>query len=289
MSFNKLDTGNFFVRLKLCIFHNLAKDKEISNMADILKVTGISKDFFCAPTLQELCRLNFKGRNTVSALDNISFTLEKNKILCILGPNGSGKTTLLKIISTLILPDKGKVWINGSSVEKEIKSSVGLLLDEERSLYWRLTGMQNLEFFAALYGLSKIETRARIEELFSLFKIGFANRRFDTYSSGMKRKIAIIRTLLHQPQLLLLDEPTKSLDYNTAEELRQFIKNLTQQGKTVVFTTHNIEEAQKFGSTYLLLHKGKNMGFGNTDNLKKQLGNSAADLAQIYLELTKNV
>lgn len=289
MSFNKLDTGIFFVRLKLYIFRKLAKDKEISNMADILKVEGINKDFFCAPTLKELCHLNFKGRNTVRALDNISFALEKNKLLCILGPNGSGKTTLLKIIATLILPDTGRVWINGSSVEKEIKSSIGLLLDDERSFYWRLSGRQNLEFIAALYGLNKNEARVRIEELFGLFKIGFANRRFDTYSSGMKRKIAIIRTLLHQPQLLLLDEPTKSLDYNTAEELRQFIKNLTQQGKTVVFTTHNIEEAQKLGSTFLLLHKGKNMGFGSPDNFKKQFGNNATDLAQIYLELTKNV
>jgi ABC-2 type transport system ATP-binding protein len=287
MRFNKLDTGHFFVRLKLYTLRNLVKYKEIDSMDDILKVEGISKNFTSPFSLRELFFRDIKQRKTIRALQNLSFTLRRNKILCVLGPNGAGKTTLLKIIATLILPDEGKILVNGRFEEDEIKKTAGLLLEEERSLYWRLSGRQNLEFFAALYGFDRLKAGRRIQELLEIFKVDYADKRFASYSTGMKKNFALMRALLHNPQLLLLDEPTKSLDYASALSLRGFIKDrlVKEQGKTVVFTTHAMGEARDFADLFMIMHQGKIYGLGTLDELRGQIQNSQASLGQIFLKL----
>ena len=179
--------------------------------------------------------INFKKNIPVQALKDISLEFYQGKITGILGPNGAGKTTLLKCISTLILPDNGEIFVSGYNVQthdNEIKSMIGFVSAEERSFYWRLTGLQNLQFYACLYGLDKEKTSARIEYLFKFFRIDYENKRFDSYSTGMKRKFSLMRALLHDPQILLLDEPTKSLDYSTALEL----KNLTMRDEPLLPT-----------------------------------------------------
>ena len=254
-----------------------------------IKVENVSKAF--SPSRSIADGLRFNKKKAVQALEGISFSVKQGEILGILGPNGAGKTTLLKILSTLILPDQGTVLIQNNRCgqnDEKIKSLIGLVTCEERSFYWRLTGRQNLEFFAPLYGLSRQETKSRVEEFFKLFEIDYADKRFDSYSTGMKRKFSLIRALLHHPKVLILDEPTKSLDYHAAQELRDFIKCKTKENVTTLFATHQMQEAEALCDRFLILHQGKLRGLGTLEELRKQLSSPQAPLSEIYLKLTKN-
>lgn len=257
-------------------------------MRPILEVDGVTKDFTPPLSFGKLIRLDLRRGIPVRALDDVSFRLDRGKILAVLGPNGAGKTTLLKIIATLLLPDKGAVSFNGSDLEEKIKMSVGLVTDEERSFYWRLTGRQNLEFFAALYGLDGKTAKSRINELSGLFAVDYADKRFDSYSTGMKRRFALMRGLLHDPELLLLDEPTKSLDYAAALSMRNFVKEtlVKTQGKTVILATHHMDEALDFCDLFMILNKGKLRAMGSLGQLRKQAGDPAATLGEMFVKLT---
>ena len=259
-----------------------------------IEIERLSKDFIPALSFRKLLRLGFKHRKPVRALEEISFSLKQGEILGILGPNGAGKTTLLKIISTLILPDKGAVTVKGFRVgrdDEEIKSLIGLVSSGERSFYWRLSGRQNLEFFAAMYGLNKKESNVRVQKLLSVFHIEYPDldKRFDSYSTGMKQKFALIRTMLNNPELVLFDEPTKSLDYKTASDFRNFIKEdlLRRQGKTVIFTTHHMDEALDFGERFMILHKGRLFALGTLNELRGMINDPKATLGEIFLKLTQ--
>ena len=257
-------------------------------MPSVLEVKSITKDFTAPLSFAQLVKFDFGHRPPTRALEDVSFSLERGKILGILGPNGAGKTTLLKIISTLILPDKGSISVNGHYREDEIKSSVGLVIEEERSFYWQLTGKQNLEFFAAMYGLDKKTAKDRIDGLFGLFGIDYAEKRFGKYSTGMKRRFALMRGLIHDPQLLLLDEPTRSLDHTTALELRNFIKEklVGREGKTAIFTTHNMNEASDVCDLFIILNKGRIRAMGTQDQLRHQIGERSASMDEIFVKLT---
>jgi ABC-2 type transport system ATP-binding protein len=225
------------------------------------------------------------------ALDDVSFDLAQGLTLAVLGPNGAGKTTLLKVLATLILPEKGTVEINGWKLgrdDERIKGCVGLVASCERSFYWRLTGRQNLEFFAAMCGLYGRNMQSRIEELRELFKIDFLDKRFDSYSTGMQQKCGLLRAMLHDPAVLLFDEPTKSLDYQAADELRNFIKNdlVKKQKKTVIFTTHHLNETMDFADRFLVLYQGKIRAFGSLEELQTQIKDPTAALERIFVQLT---
>ena len=232
--------------------------------------------------------LNFKNP-PVCALENINLSLPGESIIGVLGANGAGKTTLLKIISTLLLPDTGTVRVNSYSTEhddQKIKSMIGLVTAAERDFYWRLSGRQNLDFFCAMHGLDQKQAERRVRELLNVFEIDYQDKRFDSYSTGMKRKFSLIRALLHNPGILLFDEPTKSLDYNTSLELLKYIKSLKQQGKTILFATHNINEAEHLCDRFLVLNKGRILGFGTKEELSANTRPHAATLTEIYLKLT---
>lgn len=260
-------------------------------MKHILEVEKLTKDFIPPLSFRKLLKFDFQHRRPARALEDVSFFLKKGEILGVLGPNGAGKTTLLKIIATLILPDKGSVIVNGYRLgldDDKIKSFIGMVLSQERSFYWRLTGRQNLEFFASMYDLKN--ARDKIQELFNLFEIDYQDNRFDSYSTGMKQKFALIRGLLNDPDLLLLDEPTKSLDYTTAVNLRTFIKErlVKKEGKTVIFTTHHMDEALDFCDLFMILHKGKLYAQGTLDELRRKINNPAATLGEIFVKLTES-
>jgi len=261
-------------------------------MKNILEVEKLTKDFTPPISFSKLIKLDFKHRKPTRALVDVSFFLKPGEILGVLGPNGAGKTTLLKIIATLILPDKGSVIVNGYRLgidDDKIKSFIGMVSSQERSFYWRLSGRQNIEFFASMYGLKN--TKDKIEELFKLFAIDYQDNRFDSYSTGMKQKFALIRGLLNDPGLLLLDEPTKSLDYATALNLRNFIKEnlVRKKGKTVIFTTHRMDEALDFCDLFMILHKGKVYALGSLSELRKKVNSLTASLGEIFIKLTQEV
>lgn len=257
----------------------------------MVELTGITKSFTPPISFRRIASLDFSRQSAVKALDNVSFSLPAGSILAILGPNGAGKTTLLKILSTLIVPDKGTAKINGLNLDKDepgIKASIGLVTSSERSFYWRLTGRQNLEFFAAMYGLSGNAAAARIAELMELFKITYRDKRFDSYSTGMQQKFNLCRALLHNPAILLLDEPTRSLDYSSSLELKDLVKETLagKHHKTVIFTTHHMDEAIDFADRFLILHKGVVHGFGTLKELRAAVKNPSATLGEIFVRLT---
>ncbi|RMF93799.1 MAG: ABC transporter ATP-binding protein [Candidatus Schekmanbacteria bacterium] len=214
-------------------------------------------------------------KKIITALKGISVKVRKGELFGLLGPNGAGKTTFLKILSTVVLPTSGKALVAGFDVEKEgmkVRRSIGYAMGDERSSYWRLTGRQNLEFFAVLNNLEKREAKKKIEEVLELTGLSKdADRHFKDYSTGMKQKLAIARGLLTDPAVLFLDEPTRSLDPTAAKQLREFIKEeiVRKRGTTVILATHNLSEAETLCDRIAIIDKGKLKACGTIDEIRR--------------------
>lgn len=215
----------------------------------------------------------------VEALHEISFDVREGEIFGLIGRNGAGKTTLTKIIATLVQPTEGAVVVRGyDSVREEehVRAQVGLASAEERSFYWRLTVEQNLLFFARLYGLSEADARRRIAELLSRFELEeLARRRFGELSTGNKQRMAVARALLARPPLLLLDEPTRSLDPVAAAKMRHFIASLAQEQEspvTVFLTSHNLAEVEELCARVAVISRGRLRALDTPKNLRSRHG-----------------
>ena len=187
------------------------------------------------------------------------------EVAVLLGPNGSGKSTLLRILGTTVIADAGAIRVAGHDVLREpgaVRRSIGFLLADERSWYWRLTGRHNLEFFAALYGLSGKELKSRVTQL--LGEVGLvdaADRPFGTYSSGMRLRLSLARALLPSPPVLLLDEPTRSLDPLATRHFTDLIRDLSVQRQTaILMATHDLHEAAAIASRVFILLEGELRG-----------------------------
>lgn len=216
----------------------------------------------------------FKPAGKVEALRDINLQVKKGEILGFLGPNGAGKTTLIKILSCLILPTQGTVRVNGFDVrhEQKVKSMIGLVTSDERSFYWRLTGLENLKFFARLYNLPTNGIAKRAQELLERMNLNeVAHRPFMSYSSGMKQRLSIARALLHNPPILFMDEPTKSLDPQGAMSLRDFIKKELNEkdGKTILLATHNLKEAETLCHRIAIMSEGHIKEIGSVENIRR--------------------
>lgn len=210
--------------------------------------------------LKKLLRRKFKP--PVAALREVSFKIHDGEIFGLIGPNGAGKTTLIKIIATLIQPTAGRVAVKGHDTvadDERVRRNVGLAGAEERSFYWRLTAEQNLLFFARLHGLGSRPARRRIAELFELLELEeCARRRFAELSTGNKQRLALARALLARPPVLLLDEPTRSLDPLAAGRMRSTIRSLAQSGASTIFlTSHNLPEVEELCDRVAVISKGE--------------------------------
>ena len=207
------------------------------------------------------------------ALRGVSLEVSERSIFGLLGPNGAGKTTLLKILSCLILPTEGTARVGGYDVANAdivIKRLLGYVSSDDRSFYWRLTGRQNLAFFGSLYESHGAALRERIQYLLARLELtGQADQPFGEYSSGMKQRLSVARALLHDPPIMLLDEPTRSLDPISAKHLRRFFAEELngRDGKTLVLATHNLQEAEQLCSKVAVLSKGKLLGAGSVDEM----------------------
>lgn len=225
-----------------------------------------------------LARLkNFFRRSTkppVEALRDVSLEVQEGEIFGLIGPNGAGKTTLTKIIATLVQPTSGTAKVRGyDSVREaeEVRAQVGLATAEERSFYWRLTGVQNLLFFARLYGVNERAARHRIEELFALLELeDSGRRRFGELSTGNKQRLAIARALLPNPPVLLLDEPTRSLDPLAAARLRSIITELVkvQPPVSILLTSHNLGEVEELCDRIAIISQGRIHSIDTPKNLR---------------------
>jgi ABC-2 type transport system ATP-binding protein len=221
--------------------------------------------------------LRLKRREWLTAVDEVSLSIPRGELFGLLGPNGAGKTTLMKLLCTLVLPTAGEARVAGLDVVRgasAVRRLVGLVACEERSFYWRLSGRQNLEFFAALAGLKPPETRARIAEVLEIVGLSEqAERQFMSYSTGMRQRMAIARGLLNMPDLLILDEPTRSLDPLSAHELRQFVRQrlVEELGRTVVLVTHRLDEAEELCDRVAVMSRGRLVACGSAAQIKRRV------------------
>jgi ABC-2 type transport system ATP-binding protein len=223
---------------------------------------GLEKSFAKKRSVGEILRRPFDRPERVRALRGVDLEVRRGEIFGLLGPNGAGKTTLLKILSCLVLPDRGTVHVDGEDAVREarVKPRIGLVHSDERSFYWRLSGRENLRFFATLYDVPRTRAVGRIEALLRRMDlVEAADRRFSDYSSGMKQRLAVARALLHDPPILLMDEPTRSLDPASAASLRELIRDELRgrDGKTILLATHNLREAEVLCDRMTVLVRGR--------------------------------
>ena len=211
----------------------------------------------------------------VRALDGVSLRVPMGSVVALVGPNGSGKTTLIKILSTLLLPTSGQALVMGYDVTRsvrEVRRSLGLVLTGERLFYYRLTGYENLAFFASLYDMPLSEVRRRVREVLELVGLSrWADVQYMKYSLGMQRRLALARALVHDPPVLLLDEPTLGLDPVSARELRGLIKGLSRE-KAVLFTSHYMGEVEGLADYIYVIKYGKIIASGTPQQLVQSLG-----------------
>lgn len=255
-------------------------------MPNAIQITNLNKIF--TSRISPLRR-----KKITTALLNIRLEIKEGECLALLGPNGAGKTTLIKILCSSVLPDSGEIKIFGLNFNLKpeyLKSKIGLVTGEERSFYWRLTGRQNLEFFGTLYNLHKKAIIHRINELAHLLEIEELDKPFYSYSTGMKHRVSIARCLLHNPDIILMDEPTKSLDIESAQNFRIFLKQtlLNEMHKTIFFVTHNANEAEILADKVAIIDKGEIKAYSTTQELKKIFSlKDNASLEEAYLKALK--
>ncbi len=231
--------------------------------------------------------------NPIPALRELSMEVKKGEIYGLLGENGAGKTTLMKSIATAILPTSGKITVNGYDVVKEpfkVKNIMGFVSSEGRSFYWRLTGMQNLMFFARLYGLKDNEARSRINYLLEEFELNdYASKSFKDYSSGVQQRFSIVRGLLNKPEVLLLDEPTRSLDPAASNIITSHLEKLNREkGITILMSTHDLDEAAKLCHNIGIIRKGELCRQGTVKELAFINGEKCS-LEEAVLKIFKGV
>lgn len=232
-----------------------------------------------------------KNGRHVAALDGVDLTVGEGEIFALLGPNGAGKTTLIRLLSTLILPNGGEAKVLGLDTVKQakkIRKGISLVLGEEGGFYNRLTGRQNLEFFATLYNLSKKAAALKIEEAAGQLEIEDLEKRYQEYSTGMKHRLGLARSFLSDAGLVFLDEPTRSLDPSAAAKFRELIRLRSGQNgpRTVFFTTHNTAEAEGLADRIAILDRGKVRGCGSLEELRRLAGAPNASLEKIFHRLT---
>jgi ABC-2 type transport system ATP-binding protein len=210
----------------------------------------------------------------IEALRGVSLEIRKGETFGILGPNGAGKTTLIKILCTLVLHDEGEVFVNGFDIQKkpdEVLRNLQAVLPESRGFNWRLTGWQNLDFYALLYGLRKDEARERIDYLLKFTGLDErADDSYQRYSTGMQRKLLLCRALLRDTPILLFDEPTAGLDPASGAEFRELLheKLAKEESKTIVVSTHNLHEAQEMCDRIAILDRGKVTACDTPDRIR---------------------
>ena len=233
-------------------------------------------------------RKGFLFREAVhtEALRGVDLSVERGAIFGLLGPNGAGKTTLTKILSTLLLPTAGTARVLGHDVVQEtdwLRPRMGLVLGGERGLYNRISGRENLRYFADLYGIPFAEREARIREVIARVDLEWAGeRRVEEYSRGMKQKLHIARGILHRPEILFLDEPTIGLDPKSARETRKLVRSLVADGVTIFLTTHYMFEAEELCPQIAILSKGRIVARDTIAKLRHLVGGDRTIEAEAY-------
>lgn len=230
-------------------------------MEEVLKLVNLSKDYS-----------GFFGGRKVSAVSGVNLAVGRGEVFGLLGPNGAGKTTIVKMISGLVLPTSGHITIGGKDVVKERLEAIekiGVLLEGGRNVYWRLTPRENLRYFLQIRGLSPRALSSRIEELLSFFELSDkADTTVNDLSRGMQQKLALAVSLVHDPALLILDEPTLGLDVEATRNMKKLIRELARkEGRTVILTTHQMNIAQDICDRIGIIVEGRIVVSARVDEL----------------------
>lgn len=229
-----------------------------------------------------------KKRGQIRAVDGISFRCQPGQIYGLLGANGAGKTTTLRMLATILQPTDGSARVAGFDITEQpeqVRTKIGFL-STATALYGRLTARELVEYFGRLNGLNGGALRRRTDELFALLGISdFADRRCDKLSTGMKQKVSIARTLVHDPPVMIFDEPTVGLDVMAARTIVGFIRDCRDRGKTVIFSTHVMSEAEKLCDTIGIIHNGKLLAEGTLSELRARSG--LDDLEEIFVRMVE--
>ena len=208
----------------------------------------------------------------VLAVDDVTFGIQEGELFGLLGPNGAGKTTTVKMLTTLLIPTLGSATVKGFDIVSqadEVRKRIGFIFGGERGLYWRLSGIDNLRYFASLYNLDYEVTKKRIPKLLELVGLkGRGDEKVEGYSRGMKQRLHVARTLLHDPEVLFLDEPTLGLDPVGAREFRQVILDLQSEKKTILLTTHYMFEADALCDRIAIINHGRIVASDTPGGLK---------------------
>ncbi|RJQ47189.1 MAG: ABC transporter ATP-binding protein [Nitrospiraceae bacterium] len=245
----------------------------------VIETVNLSKNFPVLKGYRDIFLHPFRKKE-IRALHDVTIQINEGDIFGLLGPNGAGKTTLIKILCTLVLPSAGSAYVKGLNVtrdEQSIRKLIGYVISEERSFYWRLSGRQNLNFFAKLNNIPNREAGQRIERLLDFLGLADdAGRMFKDYSTGMRQKLAIARGLLTDPVILFMDEPTNGLDPVSAHNLKMLVKEKLagEKKKTVIFATHNLRDAEELCSRIAIIQNGEVRVEGTLEDIKSKFNES---------------
>jgi sodium transport system ATP-binding protein len=227
-----------------------------------------------------------KKRGEIRAVDGVSFTCKPGQIYGLLGANGAGKTTTLRMLATILEPTDGTAIVCGHDVveaPQKVRANVGFL-STATALYPRLTSQEMVEYFGRLNGIPEAELKKRLDEIFTRLDMNsFRDRRCDKLSTGMKQKTSIARTLIHDPQVMIFDEPTLGLDIMTARTILEFIRECRQRGKTVIFSTHVMSEVEKLCDVIGIIQSGKLLAEGSLAALREKY--KEQDLEEIFVKV----
>jgi len=248
----------------------------------MISVRNVTKIYHYYGPRRSIVSFLFPKQESLVALNQVNLEIKKGEIYGLLGPNGAGKTTLIKILSSLLTPNSGEIYVNGNNVF-EAKREIGLMLGDSM-IYYVMTGRGNLEYMADLYNVPR--PRERIKEIAGFLEIGdWLDRHVSEYSLGMRVKLCLARTLIHDPSVLLLDEPTLGLDPLFSLHMREKIKKL---GKTIILTTHYMEEAEFLSERVGILHQGHLVAEGTPAELKHRIEKAEnPSLTDVFIKLTK--
>lgn len=228
-----------------------------------------------------------KSFKKVDAVKGISFEVNNGEIVGLLGENGAGKTTTLRMLATMIKPTGGDATINGNSIIKDsskVRGDIGILFGGDVGLYDRLTAKENIEYFAELNGMDKKRREESIKNLTEIFDMGeYINRRVGKFSRGMKQKVSISRSIVHNPSVMLFDEPTTGLDVTSSKIVQEFILRCKKQNKAILFSSHSMQEVERLCDRVIIIHKGEIVEEGTIEGLKEKYKEN--DMEEIFMRL----
>jgi len=229
-----------------------------------------------------------KKRGEIRAVDNVSFRCQPGQIFGLLGVNGAGKTTCLRLLATILQPSSGTASVAGCDIVTDpetVRANIGFL-STATALYGRLSAQEMVEYFGRLHGLSNDVLRQRIDAIFATLNMNdFRDRRCDKLSTGMKQKVSIARTLVHDPPVMIFDEPTHGLDVLVARTVINFIRDCRARGKTVIFSTHVMSEVEKLCDTVAIIHNSRILAEGTLTQLRVTTG--AQDVEDIFIKIVE--